>query len=37
MKQLRREYSDKHIVSNEQLEKLKKALISNVIKEVPQP
>ncbi len=35
MKQLRREYSDQHIVSNEQLEKLKKAFISNGIKEVP--
>ena len=37
MKQFSREYSDQHIVSNEQLEKLKKALISNGIKEVPLP
>ena len=29
MKQLSREYSDQQIVSNEWLEKLKKALISN--------
>lgn len=35
MKQLRIEYSAQHIVSNEQLEKLKNALTSNCIKEVP--
>lgn len=33
-KQLRNEYADQRIVSNEQLERLKKSLISNSFKEV---
>ena len=32
-KQLRNEYADQRIVSNEQLERLKKSLISNSFKE----
>lgn len=37
VKQLRREYADQRIVSNEQLERLKKSLIINDFKEVPPP
>jgi len=37
VKQLRSEYTDQHIVSNEQLERLKKTLVSNDFKEVPPP
>ena len=33
VKQLRNEYADQRIVSNEQLERLKKSLISNSFKE----
>lgn len=36
-KQLRNEYADQRIVSNEQLERLKKSLISNSFKEVSPP
>lgn len=37
VKQLRNEYADQRIVSNEQLERLKKSLISNSFKEVSPP
>lgn len=37
VKQFRNEYADQRIVSNEQLERLKKSLISNNFKEVPPP
>lgn len=37
LKQLRNEYAEQHIVSNEQLERLKKSFISNDFKEVPPP
>lgn len=36
-KQLRNEYTDQRIISNEQLERLKKSLISNSFKEVSPP
>ena len=36
-KQLRNEYADQRIVSNEQLERLKKSLISNSFKDVSNP
>lgn len=37
VKQLRNEYADQRIVSNEQLERLKKSLTSNGFKEVSPP
>ena len=37
VKQLANEYTEQHIVSREQLERLKKSLISNSFKEVSPP